>query len=190
MSPTPAYAAALEDCKQFHARSKTFSGKFTFLHAAKIKTLIDVHGARTLLDYGCGKGVQYETINRRLQMPLAEFWGVDVTRYDPAWPAFAKEPSGQFDIVIAVQVLGSVPIADLPWVVDRLYGLARKALFIGERLGKPKKQVVQNVSGCPVGWTEAQWVAALRRPGHTVHAVLGTRVEVDGGTLRRYLDLT
>ncbi|MDF3212152.1 hypothetical protein P3C35_30750, partial [Mesorhizobium sp. LMG15046] len=45
---------------------------------------------------------------------------------------FAAEPIGKFDLVICTHVLGSIPVLDLPWVLDRLYSLSNKALSIAQ----------------------------------------------------------
>lgn len=182
------YAQLIEDCRRHHQASKTYSGKLVFLHAGKIKELIAAHGCKTLLDYGCGKGWQYEMIDRKLQMPLATYWGVEVTKYDPAWPPFSAEPKGQFDIVICTHVLGSVPVLDLPWVIDRLYARTGKVLFVGERIGPIKKKVLRDPAACAIGWSAAQWVAALQRPTDK-RVVLGARTKGDQVTVR-YTEIT
>ncbi len=72
---------------------KTYNGRSLPRHAARIKGLIDQHRARTLLDYGSGKGHQYRSDEVRLPDgrvfgSIPAYWGVDsVTCYDPAYRA-------------------------------------------------------------------------------------------------------
>ena len=77
--------------------------------------MIDTSGTRTLLDYGAGKGLQYQWQNMTLSdgrtVPgLKAFWGVDfITCYDPAYPPFIALPKSRFDGVISTDVLEHCP---------------------------------------------------------------------------------
>jgi hypothetical protein len=172
--PSRAYGACIEDCRRHHASSKTFSGRFLRPHAPFIGEVISRLGCETVLDYGAGKGLQYEWINPETGRTIEQDWGVQVHKYDPAWPPFAAKPEGPFDLVICTHVLGSVPVVDLGWVVDRLYALAGKALYVAEKIGPVKKQVLTHAAECAVGWTAEQWKAALRRDSG-IEVTLATR---------------
>lgn len=188
------YYVALDESKRHHASSKTFSGKFLRPHAPFIKEIIDRFGCTSILDYGCGKGVQYTWRNADptgsipVGMTIEEFWGVDVTKFDPAYPPFAAEPTGAFDLVICTHTLGSIPTADLPVIVDRLFGLAGKALYIAEKIGAVKKDVLSRPDRHPIGWGRNQWIAALTR-AHTIDVTLCLREATDGGVTVERLKL-
>jgi SAM-dependent methyltransferase len=160
-NPSKAYEAALEASKEIH-KGKAFTGKFLRPHAVFIKEIIDRLGVNSILDFGCGKGQQYEWVIPSTGQTIEQFWGVEVTKYDPAYPPFAKEPEGTFDLVICTQVLGVIPIADLKWVIDRLFGYAGKAIYVSERLGDARKKVGDN-SLRPTDWDVATWCGALAR---------------------------
>lgn len=156
--PSEAYKQALEATKRNHARQKTFSGRFLVRYLDDIREFIRAYNVRTVLDYGCGRGVQWE--DGTLEAGL----GVTVTKYDPGVPAFSKEPEGKFDLVICTQVLGSIPVEDLRWVIGRLYGYATGCVYVGERLGPVRKRIHAGLAEdglMPHGWTHAQWKAAL-----------------------------
>ena len=161
VKPSPAYHAALEASKQVH-KGKQFTGKFLRPHAPFIKEIIDRLGCKTVLDYGCGKGQQYEWVIPSTGQTIEQFWGVTVTKYDPAYQPFAKEPEGKFDLVICTQVLGAIPVSDIPWVVDRLYALANKAIYVSERLGDARKVLGDNALR-PTDWSEQKWKHELLR---------------------------
>jgi hypothetical protein len=82
---------------------RTFTGGSLLRHVPDIKELIDATGARTLLDYGSGKGQQYAA--RNLELPdgsrietLADYWGgAFITSYDPAYEPLSRLPVGRFD---------------------------------------------------------------------------------------------
>jgi len=181
-TPSCFYFDALRASRELHARSKKFNGRFLIRYLAGLEPLIRLLDCRTLLDYGCGKGVQWDRL-RVDGLPLAEHLGVEVTRYDPAWPAFADEPRGQFDIVVCTQVLGSIPIPDLSWVADRLLGLAAKAVFVGERIKPPRKVTFDSMKDqMPHGWSHDQWLALLRsRDAGKVKTMLQTLDSGDFG---------
>jgi len=177
-TPSAAYELALASSKHRHAAGKTFSGSLMRPFADLIKNLIVAHDCKTVLDYGCGKGKQYEWVSERgdivpVGMTIEEHWGLTVTKYDPAYPMFSAEPRGKFDLVVCTNTLGVIPIADLPWVIDRLYSLASKALFISEQLGRPSKKLAfSDATVFPRMWTEDQWHAVVHREGSPIHVAM------------------
>lgn len=192
MKPSPEYLAALEDSKRHHASSKTYSGKLLRPHAPVIKEMIDRLGCESILDYGCGKGSQYTWRNADptgsipVGMTIEEYWGVPVTKYDPAYPPFAAEPMVKFDMVICTHVLGAIPTLDLPWVVDRLYSLSNKALYIAEKIAPVKKKVFQKPDLHPFGWNATRWMTAIKRE-KPIEVVLSVREKcADGVFVERF----
>lgn len=152
------FVAALVDQAAFHRRSKAFSGGLAFPHAAAIGRLAALTGAASILDYGCGKGLQYEG-----EASLERGWGVPVSKYDPAWPPFAAEPEGQFDLVIVTHVLCWIPAEDMLGTLRRICGLARRAVYVGERIGPVKKVgVVRPSVTLAQGWDAVRWRSVLR----------------------------
>ena len=105
-------------------------------HAGEIKAMIDAHSARTILDYGSGKGCQYQQVqvtlsDGRVFPTIPAFWGVDsVTCYDPAYEPFKQLPQMQFDGVVCTDVLEHIPEDDLPWIVEELFGFARRFVYV------------------------------------------------------------
>lgn len=163
------YQQALDDCRVFHESHDTaFPGVLVYPHAKAIRDLIVETGSQSLLDYGCGKGRQYEMPIWNTRVMLQDFWGIkDIRLYDPAWPPLAEEPREPADIVICTHVLGSIPKADLPIVIDRLYSLATKALYVGETITqKLKKQIFRNPEPLAIGLQEEDWMKLLKRNTH------------------------
>ena len=161
-APSARYSEAVAECERHHHTSKTYSGLLVIPHVELIKALIDKHDAKTLLDYGAGKGNQYDGAHPECDgQTLESFWGVEVTKYDPAWPTFAAEPRGKFDVVICTHVLSTIPIADLPWMLRRVFGFARKAVYIAQGIGPTKKRVISRPDLHPALWSEEQWVDTI-----------------------------
>lgn len=167
-SPSALYLKCLSEAQAHHAASKTYSGKFLRPHAPLIKAHIEqLGGASSILDYGCGKGVQYEWVSHGDEasipegMTIEQFWGTRVKRFDPAWPPFSIElPAGQkFDVVICTHVLGSIPISDLRWVLRELFDRANRLVYIAEKIGEVRKKVfsVDDLSHRMPRFDPARW---------------------------------
>jgi hypothetical protein len=142
-NPSPEFTELVELYKQLHRDGdpangilpgSTFDGRSLLPHGGTIKEMIDRHGAATIMDYGAGKGRQYGKFriafdDGRTFDSIAEYWGVSVTCYDPGWPPHSTLPAGRFDGVVCTDVLEHCPEADMPWIVEELFGYAAKFLF-------------------------------------------------------------
>lgn len=142
-NPSPRYLELVALYRQMHMEGdlahqlppqKTFPGYSLPTHAGTIKQYIDKHGVKTLLDYGCGKGLQYEPFPVSLKSgekfnSIPEYWGVEIARYDPAYTPLSTLPVGTFDMVITTDVLEHCPEGDLEWIVDEMFGYANRCLF-------------------------------------------------------------
>ena len=104
-------------------------------HIKRIKELIDDTGARTILDYGCGKGMQYDP--HHLQVPGAgvwdgviDYWDIDeVCCYDPCYERYSKLPQGELDGVISTDVLEHCVVEDIAWIVAEMFSYANQFVF-------------------------------------------------------------
>ena len=114
---------------------KTFNGMSLIPQAVRIRSIIEQTGARTILDYGSGKGQQYGQMKLRgsdgTQFDdVLDFWDVDnVHCYDPAYPPYSTLPQGRFDGVICTDVLEHCPEQDIPWIIDEMFSYAERFVF-------------------------------------------------------------
>jgi len=115
---------------------QTFPGHSLLPHVQRIKRVIDATDAKTLLDYGAGKGLQYRpqriTIDgRQVADGVAEYWSVDEVRcYDPGYGLHSQVPAGQFDGVVCTDVLEHCPEEDLAWIVGEIFNYARRFVYL------------------------------------------------------------
>ncbi len=162
--PTDDYRTALAATQTFHTKQKGFNGRFLLRYLDDVMTLIARERADSMLDYGCGRGEQYTTKlgdGKTLEEALAL---KRLSKFDPGYPPFAAPPVGKFDLVICTQVLGSIPITDLPWVLDKLAFHSNGPVYIAEVLCEaPRKQLHAHLRGkMPHGWKLTQWQDVVR----------------------------
>lgn len=195
--PTPSYYRALEEAEAHHKSSKTYSGKFLRPHAPFIKEIIQRLGCESVLDYGCGKGKQYEWRSDSdgqaipKGMTIEEYWGVPVRKYDPAYPPLAAVPTGRFDLVLCTHVAGSIPRADLRWFREGLERYALKAIYYAEKLGPVGKRVFSEPHLMPRDWTHEEWMKALRPTARTgLEVWLATRQDREGEIITKREKIT
>ena len=153
--PSEYYSESVKLGKQFQKENSTWSGNDCKNYHNQIRLLMDKYNAKTVLDYGCGKGQQYITKTayglhngyRTEPMTFKTRINADsVHLFDPCISDFEIEPVGKkFDAVICTQVLGSIPDADIEWVKNKLMNYATKFVFIGlhnpDKPVKSKKQI-------------------------------------------------
>ena len=160
--PSSQHAAAVAEGAKHHEGSKTYSGSLMRPHVPYLSEMVIRLGIRSALDYGCGKGTQYQWRDPyHANRTIEERWGFEVQKYDPCWQPYATEPEGRFDLVICTHTLSLVPLLDLDWVIGRLLGLADRAVFIAEKIGARKKREVAVEGDRAIGWTVARWLDRL-----------------------------
>jgi hypothetical protein len=142
-NPSPRYARLLAQYRQMHRDGEvhlrippdeTFPGLSLPPQAGHIKRLIDLTGAKAILDYGSGKGQQYQPLpftdpGGTVHLGIRAWWGVEVRCYDPGYEPHATPPEGKFDGVISTDVLEHCPEEDMPWIVGELFGHATRFVF-------------------------------------------------------------
>lgn len=113
--------------REMAAGGASFRGLSILQHRKQIAKLARRIGARTLLDYGCGAGEAYSAphkLHHDLLISRAK-----VTLYDPAFPKYAREPRGKFDLVLCSDVLEHVPEDQVDAFVENLFSHAEKAVW-------------------------------------------------------------
>jgi hypothetical protein len=143
-NPSPRFTELLGQYRQMHTEgdvrhglpaAETFDGRSLPRQAQRIRVLIARTAAKTVLDYGCGKGTQYRPAaimenGVARWNSIQEYWGVgSIACYDPAYQPFSKLPEGMFDGVVCTDVLEHCPQDDLEWIVTELFSYARKFVF-------------------------------------------------------------
>src|ERR1039458_7614601 len=143
-NPSPRYRDLIAQYRTMHTEGErfvvvpaeqTFSGISLLPQARDIKRLIRQTAAASILDYGSGKGGQYQPqrieLDRGQWDNVQDYWDVDYVRcYDPCFVPFSELPAEKYDGVISTDVLEHCPEDDLPWILDEMFGFARSFVFL------------------------------------------------------------
>jgi hypothetical protein len=143
-NPSTRYVELLSMYREMHLEGEkhlripaheTFDGRSLHGQVRRIKRLIERTGAETVLDYGSGKGQQYDPNRIKVQGEgewdgVLDYWGVEeVVCFDPAYPPYSTPPGGQFDGVVSTDMLEHCPEDDIPWIVEEMFSFARRFVF-------------------------------------------------------------
>ena len=99
--------------------------------------MIEDYNCKSLLDYGCGKALLYfESIysksSGKTYKNIEEYWSKieKITLFDPCYEKFKSFPKSISDITVCTDVLEHIPEKDLNWVIEELFILTKKLVFI------------------------------------------------------------
>lgn len=203
-NPSPRFRALEALYGSMHARGdtlneipaeQTFSGISLPPHVQMIGALLRTVGARTLLDYGAGKGQSYDTTEARtpdgrVVRGLKQIWGLDaVTLYDPGYEPYRALPTGTFDAVISTDVLEHCPEEDLDWILEEIFSYATRLVYLciacypaGKTL--PTGENAHITIKPPGWWVDKLIVAGAHHPAARWYATIelsrGTNIRVQG----------
>lgn len=115
--------------RQMADEGANFHGLTILQHAKTIKKLIARTGAKTLLDYGCGRGDAWRSPHGFCR-DLGVKWN-DVFLYDPAFARTEVRPApGRlFDGVLCSDVCEHIPEGEVPEFLATLFSHARRFVW-------------------------------------------------------------
>ncbi|MBD3620201.1 MAG: class I SAM-dependent methyltransferase [Chromatiales bacterium] len=193
-NPSPEYLEMVRMYETLHeegeasagkSAKQTFPGKMLIRHAPGIKEMIDRTGAKTILDYGAGKGLGYTLKDVQLTKSLKvasiqDYWDVDEIRcYDPGYEPFSELPTQQYDGVISTDVLEHITEPDVPWVIDEMFSLARKFVYANIAC-YPAVKLLPNGQNAhctvrpPQWWAGVVHAIAMRHTGVSYRLIMST----------------
>lgn len=154
---------------------RTFPGLSLKTQAARIRDLIARTGAQIILDYGCGKGEQYQPCqisDGADRWPtVIDYWDIgEVVCYDPCYEPYSKLPVGKFDGVISTDVLEHCPEEDVPWIIDEIFSYAVRFVFANVACFPARKRLPNGENAhCTIKpvewWNDVVCAISCRHPG-------------------------
>lgn len=146
----------IEQHRQMHKIWKRFKGHSLVEHIPQIDQLMEEHGCRTILDYGCGK---------------AQYWPAtwNVTGYDPAYEPYSQKPIDKYDMVICVDVMEHIPESATAQTLEEIFQYSKKWVFLVISTHTSDKRMPDGNS-CHVNVKSQQWwqEQLSQYPAHTV----------------------
>jgi len=136
--PSQDYVDLLTEYKELHKDPKYFNGICLITHLNTVTHIMVEEGAKSLLDYGCGKALLYDKekyktmrLNKVLPKPLQEMWQLDYhALYDPAYPKHSKLPKGKYDAVVCTDVIEHIDEKDVDWILEEIFSYSRKFVLL------------------------------------------------------------
>jgi hypothetical protein len=150
------------------AGEDVYVGKSLIGHLPAIQALVAATGAKSLLDYGAGKGRVYAERNIKLSdgrviASVQDYLGVDrIACYDPAVPEHWNFPSERFDGVISTDALEHCPQDDMPWIVEEMFATARRFVYANVASYPAQKRLPNGENAHATQQPAAWWDALLR----------------------------
>ena len=192
--PSQRFQELIAQYRQIHEHGLHFSGRFEpnvfsghslARHVAPLRELLQRVGARTLLDYGCGKATLHNKTDFELApglriASLKDYWGLEeVALYDPAVAQYAELPDRMFDAVIRTDVLEHVDEADVAYVLGQMFAHARRLVF-ANIAAFPAVKVLPNGENAhatirPAAWWQERIEAAAEASQAAYHCIVETR---------------
>ncbi|MDZ4381847.1 MAG: hypothetical protein U0942_10955 [Parvibaculum sp.] len=173
--PSAEFHRLIAQYQQMHDAPEIFPGSQVRKYFAAIADLARETGATGILDYGAGKAINYQTIPGE---PDDSPWrqstalpGIRVRCYDPGHAPFAElDGDERHDGVISTDVVEHLSPFDVPWVIDEMFGLARKFVFIVAACYPaiktlPDGRNAHTTQQQPYWWHTQMALAARRHPG-------------------------
>jgi len=130
------YITLLGMYKDMHKISDgMFNGRSLLKFVDIIKAYLENNNCKSILDYGCGKGIlysdNYNVLTTEIDAPLHKYWNLDSYQlFDPAYEEHSKLPAHKKDAVICTDVLEHIAEDDLDWVVSEIFSYAKKIVFL------------------------------------------------------------
>ncbi len=155
----------IDEYKKLHGPTSTqFLGYTLMSYKNQVVDAIREAGAKTVLDWGCGKGEAW--VNWQSELGLRE-----VYRYDPGVKHFAVPPAERlkFDLVVCCDVLEHLLEPDAEALVPKLFDHAKKGVWASVCCRAAKKTFPDgtnmHVTIKPITWWQQLFAAEAERTG-------------------------
>ena len=148
-NPSKEYKELIGEYKNLHENGnknipayKMFNGiSLSFYIPDLMEVVLEKEKAKSILDYGCGKGLLYSPTafnkikldkkGRKLRDSLPNLWQLDYyDLYDPGYKEYNKLPKGKYDGVICTDVIEHIDENDCDWILDEIFSYGRKFIYL------------------------------------------------------------
>lgn len=130
----------------------------TLVAKDRIKSALKKTGSTTMLDYGCGDGLQYKRYG------LKEFFNLqEIYCYDPGVEEFEIKPNKSFDAVINTDVMEHIPIGVDREVIAEIFTFATKMVYFRIATSPAKNKLPNGENAHCNLKTHEEWVKLIKK---------------------------
>ena len=127
-------------------------------HTKHFRAFCKSYKPKTVLDYGCGKGLQY------IEHKLHEEGNIPMpTLYDPAVKEFERKPNGFYDSVICTDVMEHIHPEECDAVLEEIFNYANHSVFFTISCNPAKKHFPDGTNYHVNCKPEEWWFATIKR---------------------------
>ena len=120
---------SLIEATKFHATNQEhWIGEALAEYKHQIFNLIKENNIKTILDYGCGKAKFHSILFNNRKVPGSPM-GINMTPYDPAVAQFSNKPTGQYDLVLCIDVMEHVQEDKIDEVLKDIFTYSNKVFL-------------------------------------------------------------
>lgn len=129
--PSKTYSKAVESGKRIQESSDVWNGRHSYYYLKYIKKLYKKFNCESILDYGCGKGTQWD--NNGAAQKIFNLSKDNLWLFDPCVVGKDTLPNNNtsWDLIMLTQCINHIPNEDFEWLVNVLNLYNPKVVFIG-----------------------------------------------------------
>ena len=141
--------------KLMHLKPNTFKGYSLKSNIEYINKIIDKNNINSLLDFGCGKALEYEN-------DPFEKKDLDIFLYDPYFFKHSKLPKTKYDLTICTDVMEHVERDNLEKTLKDINKFTEKVIFFSISTRLAKKSLPDGRNAHVTIMTENEWNKIIR----------------------------
>jgi len=117
---------SLTEATKFHAvNQNNWIGEALAEYKHNIFEIIKNNNVKTILDYGCGKAKFHSILFNNKKVPGSPM-DINITSYDPAVAQFSNKPTGQYDLVLCIDVMEHIQEDKVDEVLKDIFTYSNK----------------------------------------------------------------
>jgi hypothetical protein len=153
---------SLTEATKFHAVNQdNWIGEALAEYKHQIFQIIKNNNVKTILDYGCGKAKFHSILFNNRKVPGSPM-GINITPYDPAVAQFSNKPTGQYDLVLCIDVMEHVQEDKVDEVLKDIFSYSNKVFLTITCY--PAMQVLPNGKNAHYTIKEPDWWKEKLKP--------------------------
>ena len=141
--------------KLMHLKASTYKGYSLKSNIEYINKIINENNINSLLDYGCGKAMEY---NHDLYIKN----NLDIFLYDPYFSKYSRSPTSKYDLTVCTDVMEHVERNSLEKTLKNVEKFTKKIVFFSISTRLAKKNLPDGRNAHVTIMKEHEWCKILK----------------------------